>query len=90
MEGTFKSRILFLLDDKGPSSISEISRGLSENKEFVSGYLHGLADCGLLKAKRIGRAKVFLPKKQSGNRTTIQRFSVNTCKTDTVKKVNKT
>ena len=80
MEGTFKNRILFLLDENGPSSISEISREMKENKEFVSGYLHGLADCNVLRAKQIGRAKVFLPRKRNGNRTTIQRFSVNTDK----------
>jgi len=71
MEGAFKKRILLLLDEKGPASISEISRAMPESKEFVSGYLHGLADCGLLTAKRVGKAKVFL-KKQHGNRTTFQ------------------
>ncbi len=85
MEGTFKEKILLLLD-KGPASIAEISRNMDESKEFVSGYLHSLADCGLLEARHVGRAKVFL-KKQDGNRTTIQRFSVNTVKTDEFEKV---
>lgn len=87
MEGTFRERVLFLLDRKSPASISEISRNLDENKEFVSGYLHALADCGLLTSKQVGKAKVFLKKKQDGNRTTSQRFSVNTAKTGENKKV---
>ena len=87
MEGTFRDRILLLLDNKGPASISEISRGMDSSKEFVSGYLHGLADCGVLKEKQVGKAKVFLKKKQHGNRTTFQRFSVNTSKTGDNKKV---
>ena len=86
MEGTFKERVLLLLDQKGPASISEISRRLDEGKEFVSGYLHALADCDLLRSTNVGRAKVFL-KKQHGNGTTIQRFSVNSAKTDARKKV---
>ncbi len=86
MEGTFKERVLLLLDQKGPASISEISRGIDGSKEFISGYLHGLADCDVLEERQIGKAKVFL-KKQNGNGTTIQRFSVNTVKTDAVKKV---
>ena len=86
MEGTFKEKVLLLLDQKGPASISEISRGLDGGKEFVSGYLHGLADCDVLEAKQVGKAKVFLKKKQNGNRTTIQRFSVNTAKTGADKK----
>ena len=73
MEDTFKERVLGILDKKGPASISEISRGLDSSKEFVSGYLHGLADCGLLKARRVGRAKVFL-RKEDGNWTTFQNF----------------
>ena len=71
MESTFKERILEILD-KGPASISEISRGLDGSKEFVSGYLHGLTDCDLLQERKIGRAKVFLRNNQDGNWTTFQ------------------
>ena len=85
MEGTFKERVLLLLDERGPASIAEISRGLDECKEFVSGYLHALADCDLLMSTEIGRAKVFL-RKQYGNGTTIQRFSVNSDKKQTIQK----
>jgi len=62
MEGTFKKRILTILEEKGPTSISEVSREMGGNKEFISGYLHGLADCGLLRPTRVGKAKVFLKK----------------------------
>ena len=83
MEGTFKNRVLLLLDEKGPASISEISKGLDGSKEFVSGYLHGLADCGVLKAKQVGRAKVFLKKKQNmgtgrHSKNSVKRTQMNT------------
>jgi predicted ArsR family transcriptional regulator len=86
MEGTFKERVLMMLEEKGPASISEISRGLEESKEFVSGYLHALTDCDLLRSTQVGRAKVFL-KRQDGIGTTIQRFSVNTVTNRTKDKV---
>ena len=73
---TLKERVLDILTEKGPISISQISKTLEKNKEYVSGYLQGLADSGLLKAKKVGRAKIFLV--EDGNRTTFQRFSVNT------------
>jgi DNA-binding transcriptional ArsR family regulator len=85
MVGSFKERVLTMLDEKSPASISEISRGLDESKEFVSGYLHALTDCELLIFARVGRAKVFL--KRDGIGTTIQRFSVNTVTNRTKEKV---
>lgn len=81
MEGTFKERVLKILD-KGPASISEISRGLDGSKEFVSGYLHGLADCGLLNARQVGRAKVFLRNKNSSKEGMGSGRHSNFCKTD--------
>jgi len=61
LEGSFKKRILSIIEE-GPTSISEVSRVIGGNKEFVSGYLHGLADCGILRPTRVGKAKVFLKK----------------------------
>jgi len=73
--GTLKGEVLNILKEKGPISISQIAKALSKNKQLLSGYLQGLADSGILKEKRVGKAKVFLI---DGNRTTIQRFPVNT------------
>ena len=73
---TLRERVFDILNENGPISISQISKALEKNKEYVSGYLQCLADSGLLKAKKVGRAKVFLI--EDGTRTTFQRFSVNT------------
>lgn len=67
---------IFAILKEGPNSISEIARRVDGSKEFISGYLHGLADCGILKAKRIGKAKVFLIDDDCGGYS--QRFPVNT------------
>jgi predicted ArsR family transcriptional regulator len=71
-----REKVLTLLNERGPISIAETSRILDVNKEFLSGYLHGLADSGLLKSKNVGRAKVFVKDDDRG--AISQRFSVNT------------
>ena len=59
MEISLKDKVITILNEKGPVSIAEISRILDVNKEYVSGYLHGLADSGVLESKMVGKAKVF-------------------------------
>ena len=60
MEISLKEKVISILNEKGPVSIAEISRILDVNKEYVSGYLHGLADSGVLESKMVGKAKVFV------------------------------
>lgn len=93
----FKDRILLVLNE-GPSCISELSRILDESNEFTSGYLHCMADFGMLTQRNIGKAKMFtlsadanFPLSKDGGDgigTTVQRFSVNTGQTDSKEKVN--
>ena len=92
----FKDRILLVLE-QGPSCISELSRILEESNEFTSGYLHCMAEFGMLAQRSVGKAKMFtrisdtvLPLSRDtgdGNGTTVQRFSVNTGQTDSKEKV---
>ena len=92
----FKDQILLVLD-QGPSCISELSRVLDQSNEFTSGYLHCMADFGMLTQRNVGKAKMFTRISEAvfplskdggdGNRTTVQRFSVNTGQTDSKEKV---
>ena len=48
---------------KKPMSLSELSRKLKLRRDFVSGYLESMRHEGEVRVIRVGRSKVYRPKK---------------------------
>lgn len=60
-----KRRILSIISKK-PMSLSELSRKLKLRRDFVSGYLESMRHNGEVRVVRVGRSKVYRPKKGKG------------------------
>lgn len=60
-----KRRILSTIKEK-PMSLSELSRKLKLRRDFVSGYLESMRHNGEVRVVRVGRSKVYRPKKGKG------------------------
>jgi hypothetical protein len=48
---------------KRPMSISQLSRELSQRREFLSGYLESMRSRGALEMVKVGRSYVYMQKK---------------------------
>ena len=57
-----KRRIISTIK-KEPISVSELSRKLKLRRDFVSGYLESMRHEGEVRVIRVGRSKVYRPKK---------------------------
>ena len=60
-----KRRIISTIKNK-PMSLSELSRKLKLRRDFVSGYLESMRHEGEVSVIRVGRSKVYRPKKGKG------------------------
>lgn len=63
--GDIKRKILKTLREE-PMSVSELSRRLKMRRDFVTGYLEAMRNNGEVKVVKVGRSKVYRPKKRKG------------------------
>lgn len=57
-----RRKLLTAIREK-PMSLSELSRKLKMRRDFIAGYLEALRHEGEIKLVKIGRSKVYRPKK---------------------------
>jgi DNA-binding transcriptional ArsR family regulator len=60
--GDIKRKILKTLREE-PMSVSELSRRLKMRRDFITGYLEAMRNSGEVKVVKVGRSKVYRPRK---------------------------